>query len=233
MGTAVASPSGRLPVVLESEIRIPPWVVDLESFRRWARSDDFPERGRFSYLAGELWVDLSMEQLFTHNRVKTQFTIVVGGLIESEQRGYFFSDRVLFSNPVADLSPDPDASCISFDGIRKGSVRLIEGKHGGYIELEGTPDIVLEITSKSSVHKDTDVLRDLYWRAAIPEYWLVHARGTSLQFDILRRAAKGYVTTRRKDGWIKSAILGHEFRLTQRTDSPGNPQYTLHVKSQS
>ena len=34
-------------VFLEAEtIRVPEWVVDLESFRRWSDDDDFPERGR-------------------------------------------------------------------------------------------------------------------------------------------------------------------------------------------
>ncbi|MBC8869246.1 MAG: hypothetical protein H8E44_07500 [Planctomycetes bacterium] len=37
-------------IVLGEKIRIPDFVDDLESFRCWARSDDFPEQGRFSHL---------------------------------------------------------------------------------------------------------------------------------------------------------------------------------------
>ena len=33
------------------QVQIPADVVDLESFRRWAKSDEFPEHGWFSYLA--------------------------------------------------------------------------------------------------------------------------------------------------------------------------------------
>jgi hypothetical protein len=34
---------------------IPEWVVDLESFRRWACSDEFPRSGWYSHLDGNLW----------------------------------------------------------------------------------------------------------------------------------------------------------------------------------
>ena len=60
-----------MPIQFEDKVRIP-GITDLEAFRRWARSDQFPERGRFAFLRDEVWVDLSMEQAFTHNRVKTR-----------------------------------------------------------------------------------------------------------------------------------------------------------------
>ena len=56
-------------IVIAEKVRIHAWVVDLESFRRWARSDEFPRRGWFSYLHGELWVDLSMEQVLDRKSV--------------------------------------------------------------------------------------------------------------------------------------------------------------------
>ena len=35
--------------VYESDqVSVPEWVTDLASFRRWARSDEFPETGRIS-----------------------------------------------------------------------------------------------------------------------------------------------------------------------------------------
>jgi Uma2 family endonuclease len=214
-----------------TEVRIPGSVVDLESFRRWARSDALPEHGWFSYLAGEIWVDLSMEQLFSHNGVKTEFTVVVGGLVRLERRGYFFSDRVLLSNPNADLSTEPDGSFVFFETIQTGRVRLIEGAAQGYVEIEGTPDMVLEIVSASSVHKDTERLRELYWQAGIAEYWLVDARGDAPQFDIFRHESKGYVATRRHNGWLRSRVFDRAFQLSATPDALGNPQYTLAIKS--
>lgn len=57
-------------------VSVPDWVVDLESFRRWADADDFPETGRIWFLQGEVWVDMSKEQIFTHVGVKTEIAAV-------------------------------------------------------------------------------------------------------------------------------------------------------------
>lgn len=90
--------------------------------------------------------------------------------------------------------------------------------------------MVLEDVSDSSVQKDTVILRKAYWQASIREYWLVDARQEPIHFDIFRRAAKGYAATRKKDGWLKSAVFGKSFQLTQRVDALGHPEYTLAVR---
>ena len=41
---------------------------------------------------------LSREQVFTHNLVKTQITVVVGALVIAEKLGLYLSDGVLLSN---------------------------------------------------------------------------------------------------------------------------------------
>ena len=100
----------------------------------------------------------------------------------------------------------------------------------GYLELDGTPDMVLEIVSASSAEKDKATLLDLYCRAGIPEYWLVDARDDRLEFDILRHAAAGYTTTRRHAGWLKSGVFGKSFRLSRHLDDLGNPEFSLSVR---
>jgi hypothetical protein len=67
-------------------ISVPSWVVDLETFRRWADGSDFPEKARIWYLKGEVWIDLSREELFTHVLLKSQFAIVLGGLVRDRLR---------------------------------------------------------------------------------------------------------------------------------------------------
>jgi len=64
--------SEMIAVILDESIRIPGKAASLETFRRWARSPDFPARGRYSYLRDEVWVDRSAEELYTHNQVKGQ-----------------------------------------------------------------------------------------------------------------------------------------------------------------
>jgi Uma2 family endonuclease len=81
-----------------------------------------------------------------------------------------------------------------------------------------------------SVRKDTQQLRQDYWTAGIREYWLVDARQEPLVFDILRHTPKGYRTTPKKGGWIKSNVFGKSFRLTCWTSEYGDPEYTLEVR---
>ena len=90
--------------------------------------------------------------------------------------------------------------------------------------------MVLEVTSPSSLHKDTVVLRDLYWAAGIREYWLVDVRADPLQFDVLRRGKGGYLRGRKTAGWVRSTVFANSFRLSQQTDRLGYPEYTLAVR---
>jgi Uma2 family endonuclease len=210
-------------------VDIPPWVIDLDSFRRWADSEEFPDKGRIEYIKGEVWVDMSKEQIFTHATVKNEFNMVLGSLIKTGRLGLYLPDGVLLSNVVADIVVKPDAFFVSH-AARRDRVRILEGKRDGHVEMEGSPDMVLEVVSDSSVRKDTEQLRNDYWQASIPEYWLVDARQEPLVFDILRHTAKGYRTTPKKDGWIKSNVFGKSFRLTGRTNEFGDPEYTLEVR---
>ena len=43
------------------------------------------EKARIWFLKGNVWVDMSKEQIYTHVQVKTKYIIVLGGLVEAEQ----------------------------------------------------------------------------------------------------------------------------------------------------
>ncbi len=209
------------------KVAVPSWVNDLESFRRWTDDDDFPETGRISFLHGEVWVDMSKEQLFTHNLVKTELTRCLSGLIQSRGAGLYFGDGAFVSNEEADISNQPDGMYVSYESIENGRVRIVEGKQEGYVELEGSPDMVLEVVSRSSVKKDTEVLREAYATAGVREYWLVDARKGSLQFDILRLSRGHYVAARKRAGWARSDIFARWFRFRQEEGPHGLPQFHL------
>ena len=214
---------------LVDHVKIPLWVIDLDSFRAWMDRDDFPDKGRIDYIKGKVWVDMSKEQIFTHVAVKSEFNMVLGPLAKVGRLGLYLPDGVLLSNGDADIAVKPDAIFVSH-AVRRDRVRLLEGKTGGYVEMEGSPDMVLEVVSDSSVRKDTQQLRQDYWEAGIREYWLVDARKEPLVFDILRHTPKGYRTTPKRDGWIKSNVFGKSFRLTQQTIEDGDPEYMLEMR---
>ena len=211
-------------------VRLPMWVHDLESFRRWAVSDEAPEKVPVFFLAGEVWIDMSKQQVFSHVRMKQELLRVLGNLVKATRQGDMFPDGLLLSNVDADLSGNPDGTFVSRESFREKRVRLVEGKKSGYVELEGTPDMVLEVVSDSSVQKDTAILRDLYWKAGIPEFWIVDGRHDTVEFTILKHTARGYSAVRNAAGWLKSSVFGKSFRLTRRLDELGHPDFVLDVK---
>ena len=222
--------TSRAGVIINEAVTIPASVVDLASFNDWADSDGIPEAAHVSFLDGSIWVDLEIEQLFSHNRVKTQFISVLTGLVAEKDGGYLFSDGVRFSHSGANLSTEPDALFVGYEAVRDRRVELIPGKVSGFVRLDGSPDMVLEIVSDTSVIKDTETLRELYCKAGIAEFWLVDVRGEKLTFDILRRGQKGYSSVRKRPGgWLSSRVFGHSFRLTPQTDRLGHPDFKLNV----
>ena len=213
-----------------TSIHVPVWVNDLESFRRWTHSDASPEKSPIFFLAGEVWVDMTKEQIFSHVRLKQEFYRVLGTLAKTERKGDFFPDGLLLTNSEADLSGNPDGTFISSDSFRKGRVRLVAGIESGYVELEGSPEMVLEVVSDSSVEKDTELLRELYFKAGIREYWIADGRGELADLTILRRSGRGYIATRKSAGWMKSTVFSKSFRLNRKNDILGHPEFVLDVR---
>ena len=211
-------------------VRVPMWVTDLESFRRWAVSDEAPENVPVHFLDGEVWIDMSKEQVFSHVRIKQELLRVLGNVVKETRQGDMFPDGLLLTNVEAALSGNPDGTFISRETFREKRVRLVEGKKSGCVELEGTPDMVLEVLSDSSVKKDRELLRELYWKAGIPEYWIVDGRGDAVEFTILKHTTRGYSAVRNASGWLKSPVFGKSFRLTRRLDELGHPDFVLDVK---
>jgi Uma2 family endonuclease len=212
------------------QVSLPRGLTDIHAFRHWAESDDFPTEGRIWWLTGRVWIDMSGEQIFTHVLIKSQVTAVLVPLGEANDRGIYLTDGALLSNVDADISGKPDGMFISNKTLESDRIRLIEGKESGFVEVEGSPDMVLEIVSDSSVQKDTVVLKKAYWEAGIPEYWLVDAREEPLRFDIFRHTARGYVAVRKQQGWVRSSVFGKTFRLVQRITQARHPAYKLEVR---
>ncbi len=218
-------------LILErDQVRIPSWVNDLDSFRRWTAAGDFPEKGRIWYHKSEVWVDMSKEQVFTHALVKTEVGYTLTGLTKADRTGIYLVDGAYLTNEAADLSTKADGLYVSNESLRTGRVKLVEGIEEGIVELEGSPDMALEVVSTGSVRKDTVILRRAYWEAGVREYWLIDARKPPLKFDILRHTARRFVIERKSDGWVRSAVFERAFRLTQQADALGNPQYTLEAR---
>jgi len=222
--------SGSQVFVNDVQIHIPGWVVNIDSFRRWVDSDDFPETGDVWWLTGGVWADMSKEQAFSHLDVKGAIFAVLYFLVKQDKLGRIFTDGFLFSNHEADISGNPDGLYLSRETIASDRIRLITGAGSGVVEVQGSPDMVLEVVSDSSVKKDNVTLLQAYWTAGVAEYWLVDARNDTLRFEIFQYGPKGYKRSPKKHGWMTSRVFGKSFQLIVEKDASGYPEYSLEVR---
>lgn len=211
-----------------------PAVDSLAAFRRWAASDEFPDRGRIDFLAGRIEVDMTPEELDAHGSVKIAVIFALEGLVRGARSGRLYSDKVRVSSPKTDLSVEPDIVFISKRSLASGRVRRVpkaRARPGRYVEIEGPPDLVMEIVSDSSVAKDTQELPPAYWQAGIDEYWLADARDEVPDFRIHHRGPAGWEPAPADaEGFQHSAVFGRWFRLTRQIEEDGEPLYDLETR---
>ncbi len=163
-----------------------------------------------------------------HNQIKTIITIVIGSIVMNELLGLFFADRMLLTHEGAGLSNEPDAMFVSFDRFENGLTVLKQG--GTSKELLGSPNMALEVISKSSVNKDRVALMAKYAQAGVDEYWLVDSTIETPVLEIHRLVSGKYVAARNHDGWVKSHLFGRSFRLTTRPGHGDRTQFILETK---
>jgi Uma2 family endonuclease len=211
-------------------VEIPEGVTDLASFRDWAESEEFPEEGRICFINGGVWADMSMQQIFSHLRVKNAINYTLTGLTRETDAGMYLPDGLRIYNEAADLSAVPDGSYISYEALGVGRIQLVEGREGGYTAVDGAPELVIEVVSDSSEVKDYEWQMRAYLDAGVKEYWVIDARTEPLRFDVYKAGAKGFTAVRKTAGWVKSAVLGKSFRLDTKRDPLGNPDYLLNVR---
>lgn len=211
-------------------IHIPASALTFAGFRAWATSDDLPENIGVTYVDKGIYLDMSKET--EHNALaKTEISGVVWNVNHELELGNIFFNGVLVTNQIAQVSTNPDATLLTYAAMDKGRVRWVAGARPNVnVEIEGTPDWILEIVSDSSLFKDTQQLRAAYHRAGIREYWLVDVRRETIDFQILLWRKKGYVPAPVKDGWQKSRVFGRAFRLDRSQNRRGYWRYTLRVR---
>ena len=212
-------------------VHVPASANTYEGFRDWTLSDDFPEQGRITYLSGRVYVDLTMEKLESHNKVKTEITRAFANINNADDLGEVYCDGARIANAQGEVSNEPDAVFCLWETLESGKAVFLPKKSEPEQEMviEGTPDLVVEIVSDSSVKKDKGELRASYHMAGIPEYWLIDAR-KKLEFQILIWTSTGYEDAPEKAGWQRSAIFRRQFRLTRTKGRMDHWKYQLEMR---
>jgi Uma2 family endonuclease len=221
-------------LVEQEDLVIPAGIDSLAAFRRWAFSDEFPENGRIDYLAGTIEADFSLERLHTHGSAKAEIAAELHSLIARRDLGEVFIDEARVSSEAASLSVEPDVVAVLWESLRAGRVHYGPGygRKGDSpydtMEIEGGPDLVVEVVSDSSVGKDTQRLPRLYALAGVRELWLVDARREELRFAIHTLVEGSYREVEpNPQGRLASPLLGLSFRLLRHLTPIGTFRYQL------
>ena len=100
---------------------------------------------------------------------------LVRGFVSRRKLGKVYGPRSAFR--LADTyAPEPDIAFVPRD-------RLHLWKRSFF---EGAPDLAIEIVTPDSLNRDPTIKRDVYERAGVREYWMVHlldSRSTFLRLD--------------------------------------------------
>lgn len=217
-------------IIFEDNFEIPMHALTFEGFRRWVHSPEFPETGRIDFLDGDIEVDRSPEDLHTHGIVKVAISSKLHTLVAG-RLGEVFSDRSRVVSRFAALSAEPDVVVVLWRSLQEGRVRYVPAaseEPGRYVEMEGAPDLVVEVVSDSSQREDTQKLPLGYANAGVPELWIVDTRRREIRFQIQALEDGTYVPVEPDvDGWMRSPRLGLGFRLTRHTTPVSSWYYVL------
>jgi Uma2 family endonuclease len=162
----------------------------------------FPDDDRrHEIIDGEHYVTAS--PVTRHQRISLSLLHLIQSYLDTQPIGELFAapfDVVLSLTDVV----VPDLIYLSND-----RAHLLTAKN-----LQGAPDLVIEILSPSTRPRDEQLKRDLYERVGVAEYWLVDPDGDFV--TIYRRDAAGFLPPLRfeKDGIVTTPLLpGFELRL--------------------
>jgi len=151
------------------------------------------ETKRYELLEGELIMVPSPGSY--HQQISGNLEFVLRDFVKKNNLGFIYDaplDVVLSKENVV----QPDIFFIS-----KDRSKIIAKEN-----IQGAPDLIIEILSKNTAARDRTLKRTLYARYGVKEYWLVDPETKTI--EVLRLGEKGYVREAfYKEGKLISPIL--------------------------
>ncbi len=121
-----------------------------------------PDDGnRYEFIGGRLYVTAA--PVVRHHRVTEALQSRLRQMLQAPGHGEVFYAPLLVEFPGTGDRVQPDIFFVSNE--RRGIV--------GEKQVTGAPDLVVEILSPSTAHRDRGIKLDLYARRGVREYWIV------------------------------------------------------------
>ena len=136
----------------------------------WQDVQQLPDDGnRYEAIAGELCVTAAPSLL--HQRISIRLERTLYRLVEDAALGEVLHAPVGVEFPATGEGVQPDIVLVS--NTRRG-IMCAEG-------IRGTPDVVIEILSPTTSHRDRGVKRKLYERQGVEQYWIVDPEAEAVE----------------------------------------------------
>ena len=121
-----------------------------------------PDDGnRYEFIGGRLYV--TPAPVTRHQRISKRLQAALMRILEDTGRGEVFDAPFLIEFPGTGDRVQPDLIFVSDER------REIIGEK----QVLGAPDLVVEILSPSTAHRDRGIKLDLYARCGVGQYWIV------------------------------------------------------------
>ena len=128
----------------------------------WNDVQELPDDGnRYEAIEGELYVTAA--PTLRHQRISRRLFLTLHEMLGDPDRGELFYAPTGVEFPVTEEGVQPDLVFVSNErrGILTDSW------------IRGAPDLVIEILSPTTAHRDRGVKRKLYERQGVEQYWIV------------------------------------------------------------
>lgn len=138
-----------------------------------------PEDKRYEILDGELYMVAAPN--IRHQRVSIRLEAAL--LQHIEQKG------------LGEILHAPSDVILSDENVVQPDILFVRKEHAGIIKeanLQGAPDLVVEILSPGTRSKDLELKRKAYARFGVQEYWLADPEADTV--EVLVWSEFGYVT---------------------------------------
>jgi len=128
----------------------------------WNDVQQLPDDGnRYEAIDGELYVTPAPS--IRHQRISMRLTLILNGMLVEPGLGELFFAPTGVEFPVTEEGVQPDLLFVSNE--RRGIL--------ADPWIRGAPDLVIEILSPTTAHRDRGVKRKLYDRQGVSVYWIV------------------------------------------------------------
>ena len=137
-------------------------IMQTQAPKTWEDVLRMPDDGnRYEFIGGRLY--MTPAPVTRHQRVLRRLWSALLRTLMDSGRGEVFSAPLLVEFPGSDDRVQPDLLFVSSER------RAIIGER----QVLGAPDLVVEILSPSTAHRDRGIKLDLYARHGVRQYWIV------------------------------------------------------------